>query len=144
MELGAARTCWRTEMSSRQDLWLQYKQPEIPQDKVWTDLFVLGKHDHLIIMGCTKVSRNSDILQLMWTSSLRNVCTSEIPAKSWNNGQQTTHWEWKIVWLDYTSQTGLALSPGYPKPSRLVKESLCSKDPAGGKEEKKKPQPAPI
>lgn len=32
-----------------------------------------------------------------------------------------------------------ALSPGYPKPSGLVKESLCSEDLAGGKEEKTTP-----
>lgn len=58
-----------------------------------------------------------------------------IPAKSWSNGQQTIHWELK------TLQTCMALSPGYSKPSGLVKESLCSKDPAGGKEEKNPHQP---
>lgn len=39
---------------------------------------------------------------------------------------------------------GMALSPGYAKPSGLVKVSLCSKDLAGGKEEKEKPKPTHI
>lgn len=37
----------------------------------------------------------------------------------------------------YLINFGVALSPGYSKPNGLVKESLCSKEPAGG--EKKNP-----